>query len=251
MIDAARLLPKLLSKTGDHPEVAEIAAKIAWSRAAGAGLRQHAVPFRLNGKTLIVAEKPSVARDIANALPGPFQSPSDGYMESDDYVVTFAVGHLVQLKDPEAYDERFKKWRMDDLPIVPEKFELEPRDAKSKKQLTTIHKLMKRLLRHLPRQRCRSTKKTNMPGRRRWSAKLRANTMWIYHMLREQAWVEELRSRTFWRLLSRVLERRASRRSSRKHRVPRPSSAWAGKFRRRLLLLSVPLPPQFPATSFR
>ena len=95
-------------------------------------------------KTLIVAEKPSVARDIANALPGPFQSPTDGYMESDDYVVTFAVGHLVQLKDPEAYDERFKKWRMDDLPIVPEKFELEPRDAKSKKQLKEIHKLMKR-----------------------------------------------------------------------------------------------------------
>jgi DNA topoisomerase-3 len=95
-------------------------------------------------KTLIVAEKPSVARDIANALPGPFQSPSDAYLESDDYVVTFAVGHLVELKDPEAYDERFKKWRMDDLPIVPEKFELQPRDAKSKKQLTAIHKLMKR-----------------------------------------------------------------------------------------------------------
>jgi DNA topoisomerase-3 len=96
------------------------------------------------GKTLIVAEKPSVARDIANALPGPFQSPSDAYLESDDYVVTFAVGHLVELKDPEAYDEKFKKWRMDDLPIVPEKFELQPRDAKSKKQLNVIHKLMKR-----------------------------------------------------------------------------------------------------------
>jgi DNA topoisomerase-3 len=96
------------------------------------------------GKTLIVAEKPSVARDIANALPGPFQSPTDGYMESDDYVITFAVGHLVGLKDPEAYDEKYKKWRMDDLPIVPAHFELEPRDAKSKKQLTVIHKLMKR-----------------------------------------------------------------------------------------------------------
>ncbi len=95
-------------------------------------------------KTLIVAEKPSVARDIVNALPGPFQSPSDGYLESDDYVITFAVGHLVELKDPEDYDEKFKKWRMDDLPIVPEKFELEPRDAKSKKQLKVIHKLMQR-----------------------------------------------------------------------------------------------------------
>jgi DNA topoisomerase-3 len=95
-------------------------------------------------KTLVVAEKPSVARDIVNAVPGPFQSPSDAYWESDDYVVTFAVGHLVQLKDPEAYDEKFKRWRMDDLPIVPDKFELEARDAKSKKQLKEIHKLMKR-----------------------------------------------------------------------------------------------------------
>jgi DNA topoisomerase-3 len=95
-------------------------------------------------KTLVVAEKPSVARDIANALPGPFQSPSDGYMESDDYVITFAVGHLVGLKDPEAYDDRYKKWRMEDLPILPEQFELEPRDVKSKKQLSVIHKLMER-----------------------------------------------------------------------------------------------------------
>jgi DNA topoisomerase-3 len=95
-------------------------------------------------KTLVVAEKPSVARDIVNALDGPFQAPSDAYWESDDTIVTFAVGHLVTLKDPEAYDEKFKKWRMDDLPIVPEKFELEPRDAKSKKQLKEIHKLMQR-----------------------------------------------------------------------------------------------------------
>jgi DNA topoisomerase-3 len=95
-------------------------------------------------KTLIVAEKPSVARDIVNALPGPFQAPKDTYWESDDMIVTFAVGHLVGLKDPEAYDEKFKRWRMDDLPIVPDKFELEPRDAKSKKQLTAIHKLMQR-----------------------------------------------------------------------------------------------------------
>src|SRR5438105_5163715 len=95
-------------------------------------------------KTLIVAEKPSVARDIVNALTGPFQAPKDAYWESDDTIVTFAVGHLVGLKDPEAYDEKFKRWRMDDLPILPEKFELEPRDAKSKKQLKEIHKLMQR-----------------------------------------------------------------------------------------------------------
>jgi DNA topoisomerase III len=95
-------------------------------------------------KTLVIAEKPSVARDIVNALPGPFQAPQDTYWESDDTIVTFAVGHLVGLKDPEAYDEKFKRWRMDDLPIVPEKFELEPRDTKSNKQLKAIHKLMQR-----------------------------------------------------------------------------------------------------------
>ena len=79
-----------------------------------------------------------------NALTGPFQAPKDSYWESDDMVVTFAVGHLVGLKDPEAYDEKFKRWKMEDLPIVPSKFELEPRDAKSKKQLKEIHKLMQR-----------------------------------------------------------------------------------------------------------
>ena len=94
-------------------------------------------------KTLVVAEKPSVARDIANALPGRFTN-NESYLEGDDYVVTFAVGHLVELVDPENYDERFKKWRMADLPILPDDFRLQPRDAKSKKQLSAIHKLMKR-----------------------------------------------------------------------------------------------------------
>ena len=74
-------------------------------------------------KTLVIAEKPSVARDIADALPGDFEN-HDTYLESDDTIVTFAVGHLVELIDPEDYDERFKKWRMADLPIVPEEFQL-------------------------------------------------------------------------------------------------------------------------------
>jgi DNA topoisomerase III len=95
-------------------------------------------------KTLVIAEKPSVGRDLAGALPGTFQK-HDEYLESDGYVVTWAVGHLVQLKEPEEYDERFKKWRMADLPIVPpEGFELKPRDAKSKKQLNVIKKLLLR-----------------------------------------------------------------------------------------------------------
>lgn len=94
-------------------------------------------------KTLIIAEKPSVGRDIAAALPGRFAK-HEGYLESADHVITWAVGHLVTLAEPEDYDERFKKWRMADLPILPERFELKPRDAKSGKQLKLIHKLLER-----------------------------------------------------------------------------------------------------------
>jgi len=94
-------------------------------------------------KTLVIAEKPSVGRDIAAALPGTFAK-SEGYLESDDYVVSWAVGHLVGLAAPEVYDEKLKKWRFADLPIVPSKFKLVPNDDKSKKQLTVVHRLMKR-----------------------------------------------------------------------------------------------------------
>jgi DNA topoisomerase III len=94
-------------------------------------------------KTLVIAEKPSVARDLADALPGKFEN-HDSYLESDDTVITFAVGHLVELINPEEYDERFKKWRMADLPILPEEFRLHARDKKAEKQLKVIHKLLKR-----------------------------------------------------------------------------------------------------------
>src|SRR5438445_8077999 len=95
-------------------------------------------------KTLVIAEKPSVGRDLASALPGSFEK-NDAYLEGDDYVITWAVGHLVQLAEPEEYDEKWKKWRMADLPIVPpDGFKLTPRDAKSKKQLNQILKLLKR-----------------------------------------------------------------------------------------------------------
>src|SRR5438445_11529214 len=94
-------------------------------------------------KTLVIAEKPSVARDLVDALPGSFEN-HDAYYESDDTIVTFAVGHLVELINPEDYDERFKKWRMADLPIVPDEFKLRARDKKSEKQLKAIHKLLKR-----------------------------------------------------------------------------------------------------------
>ena len=94
-------------------------------------------------KTLVIAEKPSVARDLVDALPGSFEN-NDTYYESDDTIVTFAVGHLVELVQPEEYDEKFKKWRMDDLPIVPDAFRLQPRDKKTAKQLKAIHKLLQR-----------------------------------------------------------------------------------------------------------
>jgi DNA topoisomerase III len=132
-------------------------------------------------KTLVIAEKPSVGRDLAGALDGPFQrrkledikpkrtrkkaeEPTNEevveeakskksrttrdeavFLESDDYVITWAVGHLVQLAEPEEYDEKWKKWKMADLPIVPPNgFKLVPRDAKSKKQLKLIETLLKR-----------------------------------------------------------------------------------------------------------
>jgi len=94
-------------------------------------------------KTLVIAEKPSVARDLVDALPGSFEN-NDSYYESEDTIVTFAVGHLVELINPEDYDDRFKRWRMADLPIVPEEFKLRARDKKAEKQLKVIHKLLKR-----------------------------------------------------------------------------------------------------------
>jgi DNA topoisomerase III len=94
-------------------------------------------------KTLIIAEKPSVARDLVNALPGKFTA-HENYYESDDTVISFAVGHLLELVDPEVYDEKLKRWRMNDLPIVPDEFQIQPRDAKAKKQLKLIRTLVER-----------------------------------------------------------------------------------------------------------
>ena len=84
-----------------------------------------------------------MGRDIAAALPGKFEK-HEGYLESDESVVTWSVGHLVTLAEPEDYDPRFKRWRMADLPIVPDRFKLKPRDDKAKKQLKVIHGLLKR-----------------------------------------------------------------------------------------------------------
>jgi DNA topoisomerase III len=95
------------------------------------------------GKTLIIAEKPSVGRDLTRALPGQFAK-HEGYLESDAHVVTWAVGHLVQLAEPDEYDAKYKKWRMADLPIVPDHFRLVVRDERSRKQFTVIQRLLGR-----------------------------------------------------------------------------------------------------------
>jgi DNA topoisomerase III len=94
-------------------------------------------------KTLVIAEKPSVARDIVSALPGSFDEHKNFY-ESDDYVVTFAVGHLLELSDPEDYDPAWKAWKLDTLPIIPSEFRVRPRDKKAATQLKLIHKLLAR-----------------------------------------------------------------------------------------------------------
>ena len=88
-------------------------------------------------KTLVIAEKPSVGRDLARVLEGPFEK-QEGYLEAPDYLITWAVGHLVQLAEPDEYDPKFKRWRMDDLPIVPEHFKLVVRDERSRKQMSVV-----------------------------------------------------------------------------------------------------------------
>jgi DNA topoisomerase-3 len=94
-------------------------------------------------KTLIIAEKPSVGRDLARVLPGTFTK-GEGYLEGPEHIVTWAVGHLVQLADPDEYDDRFKKWRMADLPIVPDRFKLVVRDERSKKQMNVVKRQLGR-----------------------------------------------------------------------------------------------------------
>jgi DNA topoisomerase-3 len=98
-------------------------------------------------KTLVIAEKPSVGRDLVRVLPGPFTKEGgkgEEYLEGPEHAVTWAVGHLVQLADPDEYDDKFKKWRMADLPIVPDRFKLVVRDERSKKQMNLVKRLLGR-----------------------------------------------------------------------------------------------------------
>ncbi len=92
-------------------------------------------------KALIITEKPSVARDIAAALGG-FQD-HDGWWEGESYVLTFAVGHLFELLEPEDVDPKYKRWLLDDLPILPEKFEFKPKAGQAER-IRTLKKLIQR-----------------------------------------------------------------------------------------------------------
>lgn len=74
-------------------------------------------------KSLVIAEKPSVARDIARVLK--CQKNGNGCIEGDKYIVTWGLGHLVELADPEAYDKKYKEWKTEDLPMMPEAFRFE------------------------------------------------------------------------------------------------------------------------------
>ena len=94
-------------------------------------------------KTLVIAEKPSVGATWRACCRAPFTK-HEGFLEGPEHVVTWAVGHLVQLADPDEYDDRFKKWRMADLPIVPDRFKLVVRDERSKKQMNVVKRLLGR-----------------------------------------------------------------------------------------------------------
>ena len=93
------------------------------------------------GKILVLAEKPSVGRDIAKVLK--CQKSQKSYIEGDQYIVTWGLGHLIELAAPEAYDVKYKEWRMDLLPMLPEKMKLEV-ISKTGKQFSEVRKLLMR-----------------------------------------------------------------------------------------------------------
>ena len=88
---------------------------------------------------LVIAEKPSVALSIAKVIGA--KNKKDGHYESNGYRVSWCVGHLIQMANPDSYDEKYAKWNIDDLPIIPSEYQYEVAKA-TKKQLNTLKKLM-------------------------------------------------------------------------------------------------------------
>ena len=94
-----------------------------------------------NSKTLIIAEKPSVAADIARALGG--FTKHDDFFESDQLIVSSAVGHLLEIAAPEEFEVKRGKWSFANLPVIPPRFELRP-IIKTESRLKLLQKLIKR-----------------------------------------------------------------------------------------------------------
>ena len=90
---------------------------------------------------LVLAEKPSVAQSLAKVLGA--NKRCDGYLEGNGYIVSWCVGHLVELSPPEAYDETYAKWRLSDLPILPATWKYQV-SASTRKQFGILKKLMNR-----------------------------------------------------------------------------------------------------------
>ena len=90
---------------------------------------------------LVIAEKPSVAQSIAKVIGA--DKREDGYLEGNGYIVSWCVGHLVELASPESYDEKYEKWRYDDLPILPSQWNYQIAAA-TRKQFSILKKLMER-----------------------------------------------------------------------------------------------------------
>ena len=89
--------------------------------------------------TIVLAEKPSVARDIARVLKA--TEANEGFLRGNGYIVTWAFGHLVTLKEPDELDARFKKWKREDLPILPDSMDTKV-IPKTRKQFSIIKKLL-------------------------------------------------------------------------------------------------------------
>ncbi len=93
------------------------------------------------GKSLIITEKPSVAQEFAKVLG--VNGRQNGYLENNDYIITWCVGHLVGLVYPESYDMKYKKWRLEDLPFLPENYKYDViKDVK--KQYDIVHGMLMR-----------------------------------------------------------------------------------------------------------
>ena len=90
---------------------------------------------------LVIAEKPSVAQSIAKVIGATERK--DGYIEGNGYLVSWCVGHLIELAQPQTYDEKYEKWRYEDLPILPTDWKYQI-TAATKKQYGILKELMNR-----------------------------------------------------------------------------------------------------------